>query len=918
MNRLYSPIKRALALALVIVTGSASAQVAFTNQGSLLQTISGSSVANCAVDMNQDGLDDVVRVMGNGIYIDYQQAGGTFDGQFYPLAVQTSPNWSICAADIDDNGWTDLLFGGGSRTSFAYFDGVSFTEDLHPEYIFSQRSTFSDIDNDGNLDAFVCHDVDLSHPYRNVDGILELDFSLISTLDAGGNYAAIWCDYDNDWDQDLYITKCRGGAPVGDPQRVNLLYRNDGDGVFTSVGPLANMNDGEQSWATVFEDFDNDGDFDSFSVNHTAVLPIDGQIAGNRFMRNNGDGTFTNIINSTGINPSFLGAWNCDAGDFDNNGFVDIFSEMSNEFYWNNGDGTFTGGQGSFTSGGIGDLNNDGFLDVISGNNLWINNANDNNYVKFNLSGIISNKAAIGARVEIYGDFGIQIREVRAGESFDPASSLIVHFGLGNSTEITQAIIKWPSGMITTIENPEINALHYTPEAGCLLDPITVQVSGATTMCPGEMVTLSAPTGDSYTWSNGATTQSIITNVPGNYSVVLWDAEGCAALSNNVTLTLIIPATPTVAVTGDVRFCDGGSVVLSASEGAGYVWSNGLTSQSISVSESGDYFVEVAGLCSGINVSSEPVAITVLGAPAPVVTNVTIGEPGTAELTATGANLVWFATETSTESLGEGSTITTPFFDDAVSLWVESTTIHAGAIENGGRSDYSGGGGIPSTGGRLFFNATETFTLQQVTVFVPENSTAGNRTIQLFDQGGVLLNSVVVNLPLGESVVDVNFEVAPGTGLQLGCAENNLFRNNAGVSYPYAIGTVGSIYDSSFGTSYYYYFYDWKIQKETSSCVSERVEATASVVGINELADQMGLSVYPNPAENELFITLASRYDGAQIQVTDAAGRRVKMMSVNSNASGRISIDVSDLASGVYQLIVRSNSDAASIEFLKR
>lgn len=917
MNLLFNQWKSLCTVLLFSGAFAIQAQVTFTNQNSLLQSVPGTSVADCGADMNQDGLDDVVRVFGNGIYVDFQQPDGTFNGEFYPLTVATSPSWSIAAADIDGNGWTDLCFGGGSRCSFVYFDGTSFVEDQDPTYIFSQRSTFCDIDNDGNLDAFVCHDVDQSHPYRNVDGILQLDQSLINTLDAGGNYAAIWCDYDNDNDPDLYVTKCRGGAPVGDPQRINLMYRNDGDGVFTSVGPQINMNDGEQSWATVFEDFDNDGDFDAFSVNHTAVLPIDGQTAGNRYMRNNGDGTFTNVINSTGISPSQLGAWNCDAGDFDNNGFVDIFSEMSTEMYWNNGGNSFTGAQLNFNSGGIGDYNDDGFLDVIDGNNLWINNGNDNNWIKFDLEGLVSNKEAIGARVEIYGSWGVQIREVRSGESFDPASSTLVHFGLGTATEVTQAIIKWPSGVITTIQNPPVNSLVSTPEAGCLNDPVTIQVNGNTTICPGETITLSAPAGASYTWSNGTAGQNVEVSQGGTYSVVVWDEEGCASLSNNVVVSVITPTVPAVSASGPVVFCEGGSVILTSSEGQSYTWSSGESTQAISVDEPGEYFVSVTGQCNG-GVDSAPISVNVLSANEPVVTNAQIGEAGTAVLTATGENLEWFADENSIEVLGTGNSFTTEFFDNAISYWVQGTTIHGGAIENGGRPDYTGGGGIPATGGRLFFDVTEPFTLQEVTVFVPETSTAGVRTIQLFDQGGVVLSELAVDLPLGETVVELNFELTPGTGYQIGCAENNLFRNNADVSYPYAIGTVGSITGSTFGSSYYYYYYDWKIQKESIACVSDRVEATASVVSVNELAERMGLSVFPNPVDQELAIRIDAKYANARFTITDATGRKVRMIQPNVAANGRMTVDLADLAAGVYQLVVVSNGEAASIDFVKR
>ncbi|MBI1268681.1 MAG: T9SS type A sorting domain-containing protein [Cryomorphaceae bacterium] len=884
----------------VLVAGAVSAQVTFTNQSVQLQSISGFSNEDCAVDMNQDGLDDIVRVTNSGIYIDYQQAGGGFTPFYQSMPITNPPNWSICAGDIDGNGFTDLVFGNGSRVSFcmANADGSAFTEDARPEYIFSQRSTMADIDNDGHLDAFVCHDVDQSHPYRNDgNGYLVLDQSLITTLDVGGNYAAIWCDYDNDWDSDLYITKCRGGAPVGDPQRVNLLYRNNGNGTFTEVGAETNMNDGDQSWTTVFEDFDNDGDFDSFTVNHSVA---------NRFMRNNGNGTFTDIIGTTGINASDLGAWNCDAYDFDNNGYVDIFSEMSTELYLNNGDGTFTAQNLNFDSGGVADLNNDGFLDVINGSTLWVNDGNDNNYVKFSLEGLVSNKNAIGARVEIYGDFGVQIREVRSGRSFAPMSSMIVHFGLGQSTAIDQVIIKWPSGTITQLDAPEINTTHEIPEVGCLMDPNTITVNGGLSICPGTTTTLVADPGFSYTWSNGATTQSIDVADGGNYSVILWDNE-CASISNTVSVTVVTEESPSITLeTADV-ICQGSEAILSASIGSGYAWSNGADTQTIAVTESGAYYVTIDALCENIELISETIEITVLdAAAAPTATDVMLDTPGAAILNATGDNLVWYDAEDDIDPVGTGNSFTTDFVNSSLTYWVEANTIHGGALEDGGKVDNSGGGGLPSSGAYTYFNAFEPFTIQSVLVYVPEGGAAGNRTVELYDGNGVLLQSATFDLMIGETVIDLNFDVPVGNGFSLRCPENNLFRNNAGVQYPYAIGTVGEMYDSFFGASYYYYFYDWKIQKEEMICPSPRVPVTAMVVGIDEIEGLSELNVFPNPANTEVTLSFnLDRAAKANVYVQDVTGKLVMSRNVKAGVDGnRVSLDVSALAPGMYEMVL--------------
>lgn len=898
------------ALFLLFNAGASAQSVSFTNMSSMLSPISGNSYEDCAVDMNGDYLDDVVRVTGVGIYIDYQLPGGGFEQTFHSMLVQNPPTWSICAGDINNNGYNDLLFGNGSRVSFVYAnaDGTAYTEDPHPEYIFSQRSTFSDIDNDGNLDAFVCHDTDLSHPYRNDgNGNLILDQTLIETVPIGGNYSAIWTDYDNDGDSDLYITKCRAGAPYGDGRRVNGLYRNNGDGTYTEVGAETNMDDHNQGWSTAIEDFNNDGWFDAFTVNHSSSDMPGG--ARNVLMQNNGDGTFTDVLPGSGINATDLGAWNCDAGDFDNNGFVDIFSELSKELYLNNGDGTFTPVDLNFDSGGVGDFNGDGFLDVINGNTLWINDGNDNNYVMFSFEGIFSNRNGIGSRVEIHGDWGIQVREVRAGTSFAPMKSLNAHFGLGTHTAIDSVVVKWPSGVVTTIANPEINTTHHIPEATCVLESNTINIEGGSnTICLGETVTLTADPGyDEYQWNTGAQTESIEVSSAGTYTVTLIDESGCVSVSEQVAIQVVEEDIITLTALDDTEFCEGQSVIIAASSGSNFQWNNGETGSATTAYESGIYFVEAQGACG--MVTSDTISVEVYPAPAPVVEDVELTGPGTALLTATGENIAWYDSEEATEPIGTGNTFETPTISEFTVYWVEAAYEYPAPIQNGGKLDNSGGGGLPSTGAYNYFNVWEAFTLNEVTVYVPAGGESGIREIQLVDGDNNVLETASFDLDEGQHALALGFEVPVGTGLSLRCPQNNLFRNSSGVSYPYAIGDVGEMYDSYYGGSYYYYFYNWKIQSGTQLCVSERIPVAVGFTGGIEETVEGELYAFPNPASSDVTVKLNTLEKTSwDFEVRSTTGAIVWQENNDAVAqSHTVHLNVDEWAAGIYFFRAQSN-----------
>ncbi|MCO6483427.1 MAG: VCBS repeat-containing protein [Flavobacteriales bacterium] len=414
------------------------------------QYINTNGVSYCVVDMDGDGLDDAVSVTATSITINYQQAGGGFTNVTRTTTdADYMPNWSLCAGDLDGNGYTDLVYAGSGVTfMLANDDGLGFTELSQPQYIFCQRSNMVDINNDGELDLFVCHDVQPNVYYlNNGDGTFTWHQGGLGDQPDGGNYGSIWIDYNNDGNVDLFIAKCRG---AGSPASIDELWRNNGDGTFTNVASAANfLADFHQSWSSAWADYDNDGDLDVL----IGASSFSG--GGHKLLRNDGNDQFTNVTTGSGfdlfngLDIEFI------ARDFDNDGYVDVLG--AGELLHNNGDMTFTLMQVPFNNGPTGDLNNDGFVDVQNGNTVYFNAGNANNWVKVVTKGTLSNANGIGARVEIETPSGNQIRDIVSGDGFRYMSTLTAMFGIGADTEIGKITVRWPSGIVNVVNNPDIN-----------------------------------------------------------------------------------------------------------------------------------------------------------------------------------------------------------------------------------------------------------------------------------------------------------------------------------------------------------------------------------------------------------------------------------------------------------------------------
>ena len=275
--------------------------------------------------------------------------------------------------DYDNDGDLDLLVVGSTTTSnrttkvYRNQGNGSFVDSGINNLItlsYNPRAAWGDYDNDGYLDILMSGYTGSAYTakiYRN-NGNGTFTDSGISNLAGAGYGSAAWGDYDNDGDLDILLTGSNNGMGTG---ALTRLYRNNGDGTFTSVSTaLSNVFFGSAAWG----DYDNDGNLDIL------ITGSDTTGAGmSKVYRNQGDGTFSAAAVTLPAVSSSVGRW----GDYDADGDLDILlagysgGNKIVSIYRNNGNGTFTDSGVTnligvnYSSAEWGDYDNDGDLDIL-------------------------------------------------------------------------------------------------------------------------------------------------------------------------------------------------------------------------------------------------------------------------------------------------------------------------------------------------------------------------------------------------------------------------------------------------------------------------------------------------------------------------------------------------------------------------
>ena len=422
----------------------------------------------------------------DGSFTDVTEQAGLSD------AGDTNYGMGVAVGDYDNDGFSDIYVTNFGKNILYHNNGDgTFTDVTAKAGVaaggWSASAGFFDYDNDGRLDLFVTRYLDWTveksktcgseRPtycppgefpaitnilYHNRgDGTFE-DVSLSSGIAAkkGHGLGVAFADYDGDGFTDIF---------VANDVTNQFLFHNNGNGTFTECGlesgaALSENGKMLSGMGVVFQDYDNDGLPDLL----VTQLPHEPYVV----FHNDGRGLFSpqELAAGFGVLSGNSSGWGVALEDFDNDGWKDAFIVQGHvfdnvEMY----DGSLRyreppllalNHKGHFVKAdagsdvpvagrgaAFGDLNNDGWIDVITtalGDRpqVYLNRGGELHWLTITLRGRQSNRDGFGARVQVNG----QTRVATASGSYLSSHDKRLHFGLG-SAATAEIEIKWPSGI---------------------------------------------------------------------------------------------------------------------------------------------------------------------------------------------------------------------------------------------------------------------------------------------------------------------------------------------------------------------------------------------------------------------------------------------------------------------------------------
>lgn len=550
------------------------------------------------------------------IQIKAQQFVNVIDSLNIFHSLSSTDNWGsgVSFYDIDNDGWDDITF-------VQEFDSIFFYK--NNQGVFSKVSTgiyndgetkqvlWVDFNNNGLSDLFITTRNGTYKLYKNTGDFQFEDISHSAGFSGlnSNNYGVSFADYDKDGYLDFYICRYYGSGNPSDLSKTNNLYRNNGDGTFNNVTLQAGVGDSIQpSFIGVWLDINNNTWPDLYVINDRSQW-------GNSLYKNNGDGTFTDITNTSNAhlfgqdpmsgtvgdfnNDAFLDiymsntgiegkegmllvnnqdetftesaqaygvdidewSWGASWVDFDNDTYKDLYvttarpntfqPDQRSRFYVNNFGTSFSDAPSFFNNDmisgsyavAIGDLDNNGFSDLVVQNGkgvnsyLFKNTGGNNNFLKINLKGTVSNKMAIGSWINVYVENEQYVHYTMCGENYMSQNSQNIIFGLADFDEADSIVVTYPSGIIDKYYNVPANSHYFFIEGET--NQFSLAIIGDTKLCEGDSVILDAGDFQSYLWNTGDTERYLHVYEGGNYYAEVQNSNNVTLLSDTINVEFL-------------------------------------------------------------------------------------------------------------------------------------------------------------------------------------------------------------------------------------------------------------------------------------------------------------------------------------------------------------------------------------------
>jgi hypothetical protein len=484
--------------------------------------------------------------------------------------------------------------------------------------------------------------------------------------------------------------------------------------------------------------------------------------------------------------------------------------------------------------------------------------------------------------------------------------------------QTTQTITVNPTATTTYTVNYLINGCSSSPSTGTVTVNQTPSVSvNSPTICSGSSATLSTTPsvgGGTYLWSPGGQTSPSITVIPTStttYSVV-YTLNGCS--SNSVSS--IVTVNPTAVVTvNNQSICNGSSATLTAIPsvfGGTYLWSpGGQTTSSITVNPTSTTTYSVVYTLNGCVSPTSFGIVTVNNAPTVSVNNVTICNGSAATLTATpsaiGGTYLW-------SPGGETSSSITVNPANTAVYSVEYTIAGCNSATNSGTVTVNP---IPV----VTVNNVTSCAGESVTLNAIPSATGGTYS---WSPGGETSSSITVN-PLNTATYTVVYTlngcesnigtgvvtITPGPSVNLSLSQNILTAGQTGAIYQWIdcsnsnvpiVGATDQTYIATVNGDYAVIL-TLNGCTDTSNCLT----VNSNAISENDLGTK--LTIYPNPAMDNVLITLNEELFGLDIVISDEKGKIIQ--SIKSEGK-EVSVSLKDYSPGVYFVQIKNVTQTIS------